>query len=132
MSKHLAYDLFLSHYQLWEGSPNRDSLCKKDFSHRRDNRLSAKEGFSPVRKHTDHDWKIFIFMRQRKLYEIHLSDWNGSLGSFKWWRAVWISLSQVVIWTSGTNEEGKFVSNVFIPILNAITLSVDHWLNQWW
>lgn len=36
-------------------SPGRDPLFQKDFCHRRESSLSAKEGLSPLWKHIDHD-----------------------------------------------------------------------------
>lgn len=56
LSKYLASKMDSSITVKFKGnSPGKDSLCQKDFSHRRDSNVSAQEGFSPVLEHTDHD-----------------------------------------------------------------------------
>ena len=70
-----------------------DNPLQKDFSHRSgSSSLSAREDFSPEQKtygasqvawRTDHDWDIFISIKWRKLYEIHLPDFETSIRQFE-------------------------------------------------
>ena len=75
------------------------------------------QGFSLMKKHTDHDQNIYI--RQKKLYVIHLLDLKWSIKQFNMYRSSTNKLPWIVLETSGTSEVGTLCSlvNVFLPVL---------------
>lgn len=96
--KHLVSKMGSITMKLEKSVSGSDNPLQKDCSHRSgSSSLSAREEFSPEQKtygasqvawRTDHDWDIFISIKWRKLYEIHLPDFETSIGSLKCLEAV--------------------------------------------